>query len=77
MFEVFIHASPYLDILGMKFDSKLSSEDHVLGIVSRASQRIGILRLVKPVFVDWYLRFFAVIMNFVLPICVYCSPVWG
>ena len=44
-------ASPNLDILGVKFDSTFTFEDHVLGIVSCVSQRIGILRLVKPVFV--------------------------
>ena len=44
-------ASPYFDILGLKFDSKLTFEDHVRGIVSRVSQRIGILRLVKRIFV--------------------------
>ena len=32
-------------ILGVKFDSKLTFEDHMRGIVSRVSQRIGKLRL--------------------------------
>ena len=41
-----------LDILGVNFDSKLTFEDHACGIVSRVSQRIGILRLVKRIFVD-------------------------
>ena len=45
-----IRASPNLDNLGVKFDSKLTFEDYVLGIVSRVSQRIGILRLVKRIF---------------------------
>ena len=49
---VSISASPNLDILGVKFDSWLTFEDHVRGIVSRVSQRICILRLVKRVFVD-------------------------
>ena len=36
-----------------KFDRKLTFEGHVRGIVSRVSQRIGILRFVKlGVFVD-------------------------
>ena len=46
------------------------------GIVSRVSQRIGILRLVKRIFVDTSVLlccYFA----FVLPILEYCSPVWG
>ena len=47
-----ICVSPNFDILGVKFDSKLTFEDHVLGIVSRVYQRIGILRLVNNVFVD-------------------------
>ena len=49
---VYICASPNLDILGVKFDNSLTFGDHVRGIVSRVSQRIGILRLVKRVFED-------------------------
>ena len=45
--EVSIRASPNLDILGVKFDSKVTFEEHVRGIVFRVTQRIGILRLVK------------------------------
>ena len=41
-----------LDILWVKFDSKRTFEDHVPGIVSRVSRRIGILRLVKHVVAD-------------------------
>ena len=69
-----ICASPNLDILGVKFDSRLTYEDHVHGIVSRVSQRIGILRLVKRIFVDTsvLLRCY---YGFVLPILKYCSPV--
>ena len=60
----------------MKFDSKLSFEDHVRDIVSRVSQRIGILKLVKRVFMDTsvLLRCY---YAFVLPIHEYCCPVWG
>ena len=50
--------------------------DDVRDIVSRVSQRIGILRLVERIFVDTsvLLRcYFA----FVLSILEYCSPVWG
>ena len=46
---VFICAISNLDILGVKFDRRLTFEDDVRGIVS---QRIGILRLVKRVLVD-------------------------
>ena len=73
---VSIRTSPYLDILGVKFDSKLTFEDHVRSIVSRVSQRIGILMLVKRIFVDTsvLLRcYFA----FVLPVLEYCSQLWG
>ena len=35
---VSIRASPNLNILGVKFDSKLTFEDHVCGIVSRISE---------------------------------------
>ena len=43
---------PNLDILGVEFDSRLTFEDHARGFVPRVSQRIGILRLVKHIFVD-------------------------
>ena len=60
---------------GVKFDSRLTFEDHECCIVSRVSQRIGILRLVKRVFVNTsvLLRCY---YAFVLPILEYCSPVW-
>ena len=69
-------AGPSLDIQGLKFDSKLTFEDHVRVIVSRVPQIIDILMLVKRIFVDTsvLLRcYFA----FVLPIVEYCSPMWG
>ena len=71
---VSIRAIPYLDILGVKFDSKLTFEDHLPGIVSRVSQRIGLLRLVKCIFVDTsvLLRCYS---EFILPILEYCFPV--
>ena len=49
---VSIRASPNLDTLGVKFNSKLTLEVHGRGIVSRLSRRIGILKLVKRTFVD-------------------------
>ena len=49
---VSIGTSPSLDILGMKFASRLTFEYHVRGIVSRVSWRICILRLVKRIFLD-------------------------
>ena len=73
---VFIRASSNLDILGVKFDSKLTFEDHVRSIVSRVFKRIGNLRLVKRIFVDTsaLLRcYFA----FILPMLEYCSAVGG
>ena len=60
----------------MKFESRLTFEDHVRGIISRVSQRIGILRLMKRVFVDTSVLL-CCYYAFVLPILQYCSPVWG
>ena len=54
---VSIRASPNLDNLSVKFYSELTFDDHVHGIVSSVSQRIGILRLVKHIFVDTLLLF--------------------
>ena len=46
------------------------------GVVSRVSQRIGILRMVNGVYADTsvLLRCY---YAFILPILEYCSPVWG
>ena len=49
---VSIRVSPNLDILGVKFDSNLTFEDHVRGIISRVSQTIVILKLMKRLFLD-------------------------
>ena len=75
---VSIRASPNfdIDIFGVKFNSKLPFGDHVRGIVSRVSQRIGILRLVKRISVDNSVLLHCY-FPFVLPILQYCSPVWG
>ena len=69
MSGVSICASPNLD-------SRITFKDHVCGIVSHVSQRIGILRLVRSIIVDtsvllrWY-------NAFILPIHQYCFLVWG
>ena len=42
---VSILASPNLDIIGVQFDSNLTFEDNVRGIVSHVYQRIGILNV--------------------------------
>ena len=74
-------SSPNLNILFVKYDSRLTFEDHVRGIVSRICQRLGIswigIWLVKrlcgldtSVLIRCYYAF-------VFPILEYCSPVWG
>ena len=72
---VSICACPNLDILCVKYDCRLTFEDHVRGIVCLVSQRIGIFRLVMRVFVDTsvLLRCY---YAFVFQILEYCSPVW-
>ena len=64
---VSIRVSPYLDIVGVKFDRKLIFEDSVRGIVSSVFQRIGILRLMKCIFADTSVLF-RCYFAFVLPI---------
>ena len=61
----------------MKLDSKLTFEDHVRSIVSRASQRIGILRLLKCIFVETSAVLLHCYFAFVFQIHAYSSPVWG
>ena len=74
---VSICSSPYLHILGVKFDSRLSSDDQVRGIASRVSQRIGILRLMKRVFVDTSVLLRCYTMHLFSQILEYCCPEWG
>ena len=76
LYGVSIRASSNLDVLVVKFESKLIFEDHVLGIVFHVSHGMGIVRLVKRIFVDTsvLLRCY---FTFLLPILEYCSPVWG
>ena len=73
---VSIQAIPNLNILGMKLDSNLTSEDHMRGIVSHVSQIISILRLVKCIFVDTSVLL-PCYFGFVLPILEYCSQSGG
>ena len=71
--------SPNLDFLGTKFGSKLSFEDQVCGNVSRVSQRIGILRLVKHICVDTsvllrcYIAFLLLLLEYICSRAFYSS----
>ena len=49
---VFICTSPKPLCSWCEFDRRLTFKDHVRGVVSHVSKRIGILRLVKLVFLD-------------------------
>ena len=60
----------------LKVDSKLTFEDHVSGIVSCVSQRIGMLRLVKRIFVCTSMLLLCH-FSFNLAILEYCSPLLG
>ena len=59
----------------MKFDSKLTFDDRVPGIVSRVSQLICIFRLVKSIFVDTsvllrcYFAFDLILLTYRSPVC--------
>ena len=63
-----------LDILGVKFDSKLTFDKHLRSVSRAASQRLGIFRKSWRVFHDILLigRCF---WCFVLPVLEYCSAV--
>ena len=67
---VSIVASPNLDNLGVTFNSRPTFQDHVRAMGSRVSQRIGILKVVKRVFVDTSVLF-RYYYAFVLPILEY------
>ena len=64
-----------LVVLGVTLDTKLTFENHIWSIVSRFSQKIGLMRWAWRVFgsVDVLRRCFSC---FVLPFLEYCSPVW-
>ena len=74
--DVSIHARPNLDIVGVKFYSKLTFRDHVCGIVSLVFQGIGILRAAKCVFVHPSVLL-CYYYAFILTIHQYYSPVRG
>ena len=65
-----------LDILGVRFDSRLTFGAHVRSVAASAGQRLGIMRKAFGVFGDRSLvaRCF---WSFLLPTLEYCSPVWG
>ena len=67
---------PTSNIIGVKFDSRVTFEDHVRDIVSGVTQGNGILRLVKRVFAVTSV-FLRCDDAFVLPILEYFSPVSG
>ena len=49
---VSFRSGPNLDVLGVKFDSKLTFEDYVRGIVSRVSQKKMYFEVVKRILED-------------------------
>ena len=61
-----ICASPNLNILGVKFDSRFTFKDHVHGIISCVSQRIGIWGC-------WCMSLYIPLCCLVANICI-CSP---
>ena len=65
-----------VDILGVRFDSKLTFESHIRAVAASAAQRLGIMRRANRIFGDRSLvvRCF---WSFLLPVLEYCSPVWG
>ena len=67
--------SSELVVLGVTLDTKLNFENHIRSIVSRSSQKIGLMRRAWRVFgsVDVLHRCFSC---FVFPLLEYCSPVW-
>ena len=64
MSGVSICASHNIDVIVMKFDSKLSFDDYVLGIICHTSQRIGMLRLAVNLCDHLHVSFFAIMHLF-------------
>ena len=73
---VSIHDISNLDILGVKFDSKLTFEVHVCSIVFSCLSENWYFGVKEACLVDT-----SVLLHcyhaFVLPIVEYCPPVWG
>ena len=65
-----------LDILGVKFDSKLTFEKHVRRIASSASQKLGLIRKANQVFKDGSISA-TCLRSFILPLLEYCSHNWS
>lgn len=65
-----------LDILGVKFDSKLTFESHIRSLVTAASQKLGIMRKAYATFNDPSVSA-TCFRSFILPALEYCAPVWS
>ncbi len=65
-----------LDILGVRFDSKLSFERHIRRLVSSASQKLGVVRKAYRIFGDQSISA-SCFRCFILPLLEYCAPVWS
>ena len=70
-----INNSDHLTILGINFDSKLNSIDHLKSVSSVASRKIGIIRKAAFIYQDEKVNL-SCFRSFVLPLFEYCSPVW-
>ena len=64
-----------LDVLGVTFNSRMTSEKHLLSVSRAAAQGLGILRKSWRVFNDRSLLV-KCFPGFVLPVLEYCSSVW-
>jgi len=64
-----------LEILGVKFDAKLTFEEHIRSVVKTTTRKIGLMRVARRVYNDVVVlrRCF---FSFILPSLEYCSAVW-
>ena len=72
-----IHEERHLKVLGVVLDSKLTYEEHLRQVASRARQKTGILRKAARLFACDSAILGRCLRSYVLPLVEYCSPVWS
>ena len=72
-----IQEERHLKVLGVVLDSKLTYEEHLRQVASRARQKTGILRKAARLFACDSAFLGRCLRAYVLPLVEYCFPVWS
>ena len=79
--DIIINTEPLENVstmkfLGVTFDPKLTFEQHINQVSSRAASKIGIIRKASHIYSNSTINL-TYFRSFILPLLEYCSPVWS